>query len=149
MGRPQREARILGPTWIPSREQWRVILARPRQRRRHMWFKEEADARRINSVDAFLAALPAKRHRRSYRKPESVYFIRAGEDGPVKIGKAWDVIRRLNGLQAACWVELRLLATSQELTERAMHERFAHLRIRGEWFRAESELLEFIKPLRV
>lgn len=30
-------------------------------------------------------------------------------------------------------------------TERALHESFAHLRERGEWFRAEKELLDYIR----
>lgn len=39
----------------------------------------------------------------------SVYFIRAGDGGPVKIGLADDVPHRLRELQIGNHVELRLL----------------------------------------
>ena len=80
----------------------------------------------------------------SKRRGERVYFIQAGDGGPIKIGRAVDVIRRLHGLQAASWEELRLLSATGAVTEREMHQRFASLRIRGEWFKPSVELLELI-----
>lgn len=78
--------------------------------------------------------------------PGFVYFIQAGNAGPIKIGWALnDVVGRLAVLQIGSWEELRLLGVipgSQE-DERRLHASFAHARIRGEWFRA-SKVLRYI-----
>lgn len=69
-------------------------------------------------------------------KPSFVYFIQAGDNGPVKIGRAKDPVRRLAQIQTGSHDELHLRAivpgASRE--ERKMHHRFAEARIRGEWF---------------
>jgi T5orf172 domain len=74
--------------------------------------------------------------------PGFVYFIQAGRDGPIKIGYAHDPLTRLEGLQTAHHEELRLLMTVADngTIEMQLHERFADLKIRGEWFRAEGDL---------
>lgn len=78
-----------------------------------------------------------------------VYFIRFGDFGPIKIGKTCrDVRVRLSIIQLSCPEQLHLLATISEPDEsnceESLHERFAHLRIRGEWFDSAPELTEFI-----
>ena len=83
----------------------------------------------------------------------AVYFIRAGEDGPVKIGHATDVLARLADLQVAHHAELKLAREIPGgLAEEAwLHRRFCSLRIRGEWFRFSDEMLtiELPRPLTV
>lgn len=71
-----------------------------------------------------------------------VYMIRAGEKGPIKIGKAENVERRLAELQTANYEELKIIAIipcgstkAAEYVERGIHKRFARSRIRGEWFK--------------
>lgn len=77
-----------------------------------------------------------------------VYFIQAGR-GPIKIGFATDVFDRRAALQTSQPEHLRIVAkfagTRQD--ERAMQARFAALRVRGEWFRPEDELLAFLASL--
>lgn len=65
----------------------------------------------------------------------NVYFI-GGELGPVKIGMASNVKRRLRDLQMASPIELAILATVEgpPLLEREYHKRFAAHRLHGEWF---------------
>jgi hypothetical protein len=67
----------------------------------------------------------------------------------VKVGfaKAGTLGKRLATLQIACWEELVLLGTAQGVSEDAVHLQFRHLRVRGEWFRAEPELLTYIERL--
>ncbi len=98
------------------------------------------DAPRVShdSLDWF-----AKRYnlRLSWRHPDSVtYFIQAVDGGPIKIGTARDVSARLAELQVANPNELVILGTTP-LPEASVHRRFAHLRIRGEWFTASASLL--------
>ena len=75
----------------------------------------------------------------------SVYFVQAN-DGHIKIGLARDVQKRLASLQTAHAHELVLLVAIEGTfrLEQSLHRKFAHLRLRGEWFRPEPELLELI-----
>lgn len=78
----------------------------------------------------------------------ATYIIQAGPTGPVKIGRADDPNARLATLQTGQPEELRIIRivdTPYEC-EGAFHARFADLRIRGEWFRFDSEMMTFVPP---
>lgn len=80
----------------------------------------------------------------------SVYFIQAGVDGAIKIGfTRFPVLDRLKSLQVACPDELRLLAVlaGDDGKETEIHKRFAPDRIRGEWFRPSTTLLDYVYSL--
>ncbi len=72
------------------------------------------------------------------------YFVRAGD--AIKIGFATNLKDRLVGLQTSHPDELEVLAaiSANDVDEYATHQKFAHLRLRGEWFQADKELLDFI-----
>lgn len=71
----------------------------------------------------------------------TVYFAQEKEGGPIKIGFSFNV-----KLRTKHWRVIALLPGARK-TEKYLHGKFAHLRIAGEWFRPETELLEFIvKP---
>jgi hypothetical protein len=82
-----------------------------------------------------------------------VYFAQSPLGGPVKIGASKDVDARLRQLEAHYGCPLALLATMPggRAEERAVHERFAGLRLgRTEQFRPAPALMEFIgRPLLV
>lgn len=73
-----------------------------------------------------------------------VYLIRAGEDGPVKIGKADDPKGRLLDLQTGHYEDLMLLRVwNGDLPEeRSLHTQFKHLHIAREWFRFDPGMLD-------
>jgi hypothetical protein len=75
-----------------------------------------------------------------------VYFVREDGDGPIKIGHAKTVLFRLVSLQTGNPRALRVIATMNgpRKMESAIRRRFNHLRMRGEWFHADKELLNFI-----
>ncbi len=79
-------------------------------------------------------------------KPTSwVYFIQEGADGPIKIGfTTGDPSGRLSALQTGNPNPLRIVAATPGTMEdeRRWHERFAHLRMLGEWFLPADDLLE-------
>jgi Meiotically Up-regulated Gene 113 (MUG113) protein len=86
-------------------------------------------------------------------KPQRVtqlYFIQAGEDGPIKIGLADRPFERLASLQTANYEELRLLAhvPVEPLEERFYHEVMEPYRIRGEWFRPDPVVLALVDAAR-
>lgn len=83
------------------------------------------------------------------RKAESfVYFI-AAAGGPVKIGMAMDVQKRLASLQTAHHERLEVLATATggAKQERAYHKKFAKHRLEGEWFEPYPDILAEIVRL--
>jgi hypothetical protein len=77
-------------------------------------------------------------------KVRQVYFIQARMFGHVKIGMSDDATKRIRDLQVGSPDELVIRGvfqtTDPEAFERMFHDRFAHLHIRGEWFRNAPEL---------
>jgi len=73
----------------------------------------------------------------------SVYFIQAGKNGPIKIGKADSVRRRLASLQSSHYEILELLgAVAGGLeVEAEFHKQLVASRLRGEWFSPTAEVL--------
>jgi hypothetical protein len=78
-----------------------------------------------------------------------IYFVQAGENGPVKIGftSSWGL--RLSTLQTGNHEELRVRAivAGDRDDEERMHEKFARTRIRGEWFEATPELMAMCREI--
>jgi hypothetical protein len=68
----------------------------------------------------------------------SVYFAQKGD--LIKIGWSQSVRSRITSLKA------RMIGVHPggRDVEAAVHARFAHLRVAGEWFRPEADLLEYI-----
>lgn len=73
-----------------------------------------------------------------------IYFIRSNL--LVKIGKSINVEQRLEAFSDP---QLELLATEPGYTrlESQLHSRFEPLRVRGEWFRLEAPLTDYIRGL--
>lgn len=87
---------------------------------------------------------PYSRAPRERRVP-IVYFVQMGKDGPVKIGYTdRPLSQRLAGLQSANPYELWVIGwcRAPRSFEKALHERFARFRIRGEWFEPHAEILD-------
>lgn len=82
-----------------------------------------------------------------------VYFIRVGTDGPIKIGYAYNIAKRLSTLQHGNPEELvcvgdihcknKKAAIAQE---QSLHQQLQEFRLRGEWFTAAQEVLDVIPP---
>lgn len=79
-------------------------------------------------------------------KAAFVYFVQMGEGGPIKIGSAADLGKRVSGLDTASPYPLRLLGVLNGgvALEREMHKRFRAHHMRLEWFQPAQALLEFI-----
>lgn len=78
---------------------------------------------------------------------QRVYFIK--DDNAIKIGISYDVNERLRVVQTGNPRLLKLLGSisgSKQL-EDELHVRFIHLRIRGEWYRADKKLLDYISEV--
>jgi hypothetical protein len=76
------------------------------------------------------------------------YFVR--HQDMIKIGSSMQPEGRIRALQTGFPLDLEVLAVvSMEVAdEYQTHQRFAHLRVRGEWFRSEPDLLAFIEAVK-
>jgi hypothetical protein len=85
-------------------------------------------------------------HVRPGERQGVVYFIQAGEDGPIKIGWSSDVEKRIAQLQTANAHKLILLGTipGSLQDESAIHAMFDHLRLEAEWFRDSPEIRLYV-----
>lgn len=76
------------------------------------------------------------------------YFVRDGD--AIKIGFSDRPKKRIKSLATGSPRELEVLAVvpASVADEFNTHQKFAHLRIRGEWFRSDPELLDFIEEVK-
>jgi hypothetical protein len=85
------------------------------------------------------------------QSPGYVYFVFNPDSDAIKIGIAKNVPGRLNSLQTSNAAKLELLAlvkvenikAAREL-EQYLHQQFAEFSLRGEWFKSNPQLLEYI-----
>ena len=75
--------------------------------------------------------------------------MRLNGTGPVKIGYASDVKKRISGIGTSSHKKPVLVASMPGTmkTESQLHSKFAKLRIKGEWFRYGGDLKVFIESL--
>lgn len=81
-----------------------------------------------------------------------VYFVQAGQGGPIKIGyTSGQPSVRVAALQTGNHVPLSLVAVvnGDPQLERDLHRRFAHLRGIGEWFKPGPDLVAMIDGIRL
>lgn len=71
----------------------------------------------------------------------SVYFAQRRKGGLIKIGWSRSVSARMRVLKAKLLGSIK----GERSAEKATHKEFAHLRVRGEWYRPSEELLEHIR----
>lgn len=77
----------------------------------------------------------------------TVYFARAGQDGPIKIGfTRKSPLERISELQTGCPWRISLIGSlaGQKCHEDWLHDRFDASRLEGEWFLATPELLAVV-----
>lgn len=86
--------------------------------------------------------------RRPRRRPASswVYFALADEVRRVKIGMSVSPRDRISTINADSPVAVRLVGTMPGTAENesALHRRFRHLHVKGEWFEYRDELADYI-----
>lgn len=81
-----------------------------------------------------------------------VYFLKERRfRGNIKIGYSTITKNRVSELQVGNSQELQVLlvAEGDRGTESALHNKFKRLKVRGEWFKADKELLDFIQELKM
>jgi hypothetical protein len=84
------------------------------------------------------------------KKEGHVYFIQGEITKNIKIGFSDDPKIRIKGHQTGSGEKLDLLKAVKgcKADETEIHNKFKHLKIRGEWFRPEKELFEYIETCK-
>lgn len=79
-----------------------------------------------------------------------IYFIQGECGGAIKIGYSETPENRLKTLQTGYpdMLKTLLLVPGNEDTEKMFHRKYEKLRLNGEWFKPEKELLEEIEKLK-
>lgn len=79
-----------------------------------------------------------------------IYFLQAGDDGPIKIGYTMSV-DHIKSWQEGSPVPLKLLATLEGSleVEAYLHSKFLRFRQQGKWFKGSQEILNFIQDSRL
>jgi hypothetical protein len=79
-----------------------------------------------------------------------VYFVQAVQGGPIKIGSATNLRKRLRAIQSMSPAPLRVLVTmvGASVDEFAIHRHFDAHRLHGEWFEPHADILAFIERVR-
>lgn len=112
----------------------------------HQQASEEA-ARKISGATG--GAISIKQIRTRQHEPR-VYFVEAGENGPIKVGVVYaDMRQRMNEIQICCPQPIRILGTTPGgygLEAAIKHELRAY-RIHGEWFERHPFVEQFIGQL--
>jgi uncharacterized protein YozE (UPF0346 family) len=81
----------------------------------------------------------------------TIYFIKSDETKEIKIGyTSGEVEKRLKTLQTGHPYKLQVLATmpGSRDEEKTLHEKFASIRLSGEWFKPHPDLLAFIATVK-
>lgn len=81
------------------------------------------------------------------RAPNTVYFATCDvPDFPIKIGISSSPVWRLHKMQTSMPYDVVLLGVmpGDLSAEKMLHLDFRHLRLRGEWFRRDPSILEFV-----
>jgi hypothetical protein len=93
-----------------------------------------------------------------FGRKDLVYFVQAGEGGPIKIGFSNHLKKRLENFEVCSPYELKVLYVlpGGSADEGDLHRRFAMFqivlpdgRVKKEWFQPADELLQFIELMRV
>lgn len=85
-------------------------------------------------------------------KPHArVYFVRESTLNAIKIGTSTRVTARLDMIRCNNPGEVSLIAQicGGRRVEAVLHEHFSHVRVRGEWFASDPELIELIESFPV
>lgn len=107
----------------------------------HLWMLDHAEDHALSGALERAGKPPMKRLRRT---DGLVYFIRFG--GLIKIGWTSDLQQRMASVPNE---EILGTVPGTMDDEKRCHVAFAHLRVKGEWFRPEPDLLAFITDVTV
>lgn len=96
-----------------------------------------------------LTKRPGDMHDAVMPKPNVIYFLQSGSDGPIKIGRTSNLPYRIKWLQTSHHEPLRLLGALEAPAseEKRLHALFVADKARGEWFRPSEAIKKYVASL--
>lgn len=108
----------------------------------------EMDPLRILDATTVRYGLPEALTAKDLQKASGVYCVASGEH--VKIGQSASIAKRIKELQTGSAHPLKVYAVLSRYRENeaALHRRFDHLRVQGEWFRMCEQIAVIVRDRR-
>lgn len=122
---------------------WREEITEE-QREQFTAERRQRELARVDDEAAYQKQLEGRR-----RELALIYYLRRG-DGDIKIGTTWRLKTRMASLQREHGpLQLLLTHSGGRHQESGLHQRFAELRVGGEWFTARKRLTDWIRKCRL
>lgn len=122
------------------------------------WVRDDPRWKEYNKKKSELEKVASIQHANNIKLEEErkkleigyVYFVQGECGGSIKIGHSQNPKDRLKGLQTGYPDTLIILfmMPGSEQEEFALHEKFRHIKLNGEWFKPEKELIDEIERLK-
>ncbi len=109
------------------------------------WRKKEREwDKHLMSIGVFSNRSRGAERKKSVRHPRTLYFISDGNY--IKIGIANNVEERIKQLQTGNPNKLFIVSQFENRgqLEKAIHKKFSHLHVGGEWFQYTNEIKEYL-----
>jgi hypothetical protein len=125
-------------SWSNSDPRWKDYNRRKEEELKAATIQRKEEEKRMREIE--------------YKKrcPGFIYFVQGESGGPIKIGFATDVKKRLASLQTGYPETLILLHSipGNVKDEEYFHSKFMCFRLRGEWFRPCDDILSLTSDLK-
>lgn len=125
---------------VQGADEFAAAVKEHQRQAREMLIRErnEAEAARLAAHQSAVAA------KRARERDRFVYYVRR-PDGAIKIGTTWNLKTRMQAFRNVSPAELLASHSGGQIAEAALHRRFRHLRLDGEWFKPDPDLLAHIE----
>lgn len=136
-------------SWKKDDPRWQEYWNRKNEEKKAVAIRREIDV--VQKAEYALELLDKHDKLPKRQKPKGyVYFIQGQCGGAIKIGYSLCPEKRLRELQTGYpdTLMILLMIPGTESTEAALHRQFESSRLKGEWFRPDSALIDAIKELK-
>lgn len=125
-------------SWPEDDPRWETYHEKQKQR-------AEAEKKQMELKERILKKSHAWGHISGF-----VYFIQGESGGPIKIGYTTDIKQRLVKLQSGCVdiLKVLLMVPGNMMYEQYLHGKFENYRLKGEWYKPDPKLFEYMDKLR-
>jgi len=134
---------ILKYSWAKGDPRWDAYW---KKRNEEEKAKKITDELKKNNIPKFTGRLPKDSTPKGY-----IYFVQGEFGGGIKIGYSKAPESRLKQLQTSYpdTLKILVLVPGSNKLEKDYHKEFENIKLNGEWFKPEKELLDVIEKLKV
>lgn len=137
-------------SWTKSDPRWNTFWQKKNEENKTKILTEELKQQQ-KEENKRLGVEKAKETRHKNKYPGFVYFVQGEFGGGVKIGYSQNPECRLKQLQTSYpdTLKILVLVPGSSKSEHLYHKQFENIKLNGEWFKPEKELLDEIEKLKI